>query len=478
MHIRIDSKIRIYDPDKRVITWLVENYTMPNPEYISRGKLNLYRKHIPVTLPLYDDRAGVYTLPYGCLRELYAFLKKSDLLDKTTFEMDVNKERRGAWMGAKINLRDYQIPAVEHMVNRKFGILKAPCGSGKTVMGHAIAKEIGMQTLWLTHTRDLLKQSMDEGIKILGSDANIGVITEGKVKIGQTITYATIQTMSKMRAGDYANKFNCVIVDECHRCNTKKSSSQMASVVNNIKAQYKFGLSATPETHDGYFRTILCNLGNIEYEIGDDVLSDTNMIMSVDIKPVFSNYTYTPDVYNPDGTIDWNMVVQSLISNEDRNKLIVNQIEDSPTIILTSRVQQIQFIIDQMDDTMKKRTVVITPSATQLERDPNVMYAYTTKTRDTAIKAVREGKYDVVLATYQLAKEGLNIPRLEKVIFAFMAIEQNIITQSIGRVARTCKGKSQAVCIDIVDKPHYFRKKYKERLRLYREKGYRIIDDI
>lgn len=477
MHIKIDSKIRIYKPVRSVIIWLKENYTIPNPEYITRSKLNLYKRNISPKLPLYekvDD--DVYNLPYGCLRELYAFLKNFNLLDKTTFEIDVNKASRGAWMSADIKLRDYQIPAVDRMVNRKFGILKAPCGSGKTVMGHAIAKRIGMRTLWLTHTSDLLKQSMAEGIRILGSDMNIGTITEGKVNIGQTITYATIQTMAKMKASTYATKFNCVIVDECHRCNTKKSSSQMARVVNNIKAEYKFGLSATPETHDGYFRTVLCNLGNIEYEIPDDVLKTTNMIMPVDIKPVFSNYTYSEEVYNPDGTIDWNMVVQTLIADAERNKLILNQIEDSPTIILTNRVQHIQYIVEQMDVSLKKRTIVITPSAAQIDHDPDVMYAYTNKTRDTAIKDVRDGKYDVVLATYQLAKEGLNIPRLEKVIFALLAIEQNIIIQSIGRVARTYEGKTQAVCIDIVDKPRYFQKKYRERLRLYRDRGYNIIE--
>ena len=79
----------------------------------------------------------------------------------------------------------------------RYGILQSPAGSGKTQMGIALVMRYGRRALWLTHTADLLNQSKARAERYMDKRL-IGTITEGKVNIGQGITFATIQTMCRL----------------------------------------------------------------------------------------------------------------------------------------------------------------------------------------------------------------------------------------------------------------------------------------
>lgn len=92
--------------------------------------------------------------------------------------------------------------AVDAVIHNHFGILQSPAGSGKTQMGIAAVAKLGKRTLWLTHTKDLLTQSKSRAELYMDS-ALLGTITEGKVNIGEGITFATIQTMCRLDLSQY-----------------------------------------------------------------------------------------------------------------------------------------------------------------------------------------------------------------------------------------------------------------------------------
>lgn len=475
MNIVISNKIWVKGVTPPFRRWVRQTYSIPNPEYITRVKLNKWLGGTPRELKLYEDYEDTIILPYGCLQAVYMFLLNTDNLANIEIDSYLNTDRKSDWTStANIIPRDYQRIAVNKMLLAKYGILKAPCSSGKTVMGHLIAQGTGMRTLWLTHTKELLNQSKAVGELMLGKgNGKVGTITDGKVNPGSVITYATVQTMAKLDPKEYKGEYNCVVVDEVHRCvGSVTSYKQFSYVVNNIAAEYKYGLSATPETYNGYGKTILCNIGDIKHEITKDVLEEAETIMPVVVKPVYTNWKFPKEAMKPNGTVDFHEAVTYLFADEDRNDLIVDLIGDKPTLVLSNNIDQLCHIANRLSEEQVGKACLV---STKHDIEIPILCKHTDKARAEYISKLRDGELNIMFATYQLAKEGLNIPRLEQVILAFPAVDANIITQSIGRVARCCDGKRRAICYDLIDSQGYFIKLWKKRKSLYIKNGNEII---
>ena len=475
MNILISNKIRIDDTTPSFRRWVQKTYTIDNPEYITRVRLNKWLGGTPRYLKLYEQYDDTIILPYGCLQAVYMFMLNADFT-KVTVESRLNTSATADWEGNTIIPRDYQRKAVNQMIYHKYGVLKAPCSSGKTIMGHLIAQKTGMRTLWLTHTKELLNQSKAVGEIILGKGDRVGTITDGKVNLGRTITYATVQTMAKLDPKSYKGLFNCVIVDECHRCSKSATSyTQFSYVLNNISAEYKYGLSATPETKNGYGKSIFCNIGDIKYEIPKEVLEEEGTIMAVDICPVFTDWEYPKQAFKSDGVLDFEKAVRYLRKDNERNQAIVGLIADKPTLVLSDNIDHLCYIANELSEEQQKRACLISTKHDEAVLKADILCKHTPKATSEYVDKLRNGELDIMFATYQLAKEGLNIPRLEQVILAFPAVDENIITQSVGRVARCSDGKDNAVCYDIVDTPTWFQDRWRKRKRLYKKQGNSII---
>ena len=95
--------------------------------------------------------------------------------------------------------------------------------------------------------------------------------------------------------------------------------------------------------------------------------------------------------------------------------------------------------------------------------------------RESAIEDMRTGKKKYLFASYSLAKEGLDVPRLDRLFLASPEKFSAVITQSVGRVQRTFEGKDVPVVIDFVDEEiGYCERAWKERCRSYRKIGAEI----
>merc|ERR1711966_73541 len=80
-----------------------------------------------------------------------------------------------------------------------------------------------------------------------------------------------------------------------------------------------------------------------------------------------------------------------------------------------------------------------------------------------------EGK-EILLGTYTMSSEGMDIPDLDAVIFAS---PRSDIIQSIGRILRK-KHESNPICWDIVDNFSVFPNQYTKRRAYYRKMDYPI----
>ncbi len=455
MQVTVSNTIAVEKPSLEVIQWCKKELTIPNPEYAKKARMHFWLGDTPKTLSLYEQHGDSLVLPFGTLRSL-----PENVRNEAIFQSAFADPVKVDFGDKEIPLYDYQEEAVEMVSICKYGILRSAAGSGKTQMGIALVKKFGVRALWLTHTLDLLQQSKARAEQYMDSSL-IGTITEGKVNIGKGITFATIQTMCKMDLARYRDYWDCIIVDECHRvAGTPTAMTQFSKVLNSLAARHKIGLSATVHRSDGMITATYALLGHIVYTVPDEAVGDK--IMKVGVKMVGTGLQISREALNTDGTLNYAKLITYLTENAARNKLIVDSIEKRPSLILSDRLNHLEEMMYLLPADMRKDAVMVSGKMT-------------TKTgkaeREQALEDMRSGKKKYLFATYALSKEGLDIPCLERLYMATPQKDYAVIVQSIGRIARTCEGKSEAICVDFVDDIGYLVKCFKQRQRHYKKVG-------
>ena len=314
---------------------------------------------------MYSENENDLTIPIGLFSkikskfDLSIYKKQIQLSDDKKFIFENN-----------INLYDYQQVAVYEMIKKGYGILLAPTGSGKTQMGIALACKLGYKTLWITHTKDLLKQSFDRASQYI-DDKCLGTITEGKIDIKEGITFATIQTLSKLDLQSLKYEFNTVIVDECHRlAGTPTKLKQFSKVVNSIASRHKYRLTATLHRSDKLEQTTIAYLGNIAYEVKREFVKDK--IINPKIFKIDTGIELTDDCLSTDGTIDNNKLLTYLSQNIDRNLIISKYIlnnKNNYNLILSHRIEQLENIYKILPDVEKEKAVLISSKVNKKARE-------------------------------------------------------------------------------------------------------------
>ena len=447
-----------------MVTWCKKNLTIPNPEYAKKARMGFWLGDTPAKLTLYEQHGSSLILPFGTLRSL-----PDSVTDECLFTSAFTSPTSVSYGGSEVPLYDYQKTAVEAVYNAQYGILQSPAGSGKTQMGIALVKKHGKRALWLTHTIDLLRQSQTRAMQYIDNEL-IGTITEGKVNIGDGITFATIQTMCKLDLTRYKDFWDVIIVDECHRCaGSPTAMTQFYKVLNNLAARHKVGLSATVHRSDGMIEATYALLGRVVYTVPEEAVGDK--IMKVGILPVGTGVEITRKCLNSDGTLNHTKLITYLCENSYRSnfisKCIVWEAEHS-CLILSDRLSHLEHLMGTLPTEMREKAVMVSGKMTTKKGKAE---------REQAIEDMRTGKKKYLFATYSLAKEGLDIPCLERLFMVTPQKDYAVITQSIGRIARTYDGKADPIVYDFVDDIAYLVKSYKKRCTTYRKNGCYFITE-
>lgn len=454
MLIEVSNQLTVSNPTDELAKWCTKNLTLSNPEYSRKVRMSLWTGNTPQKIALYETRGKELVLPYGCLSLIPRdILSGAFILNEFAPSAEVDYH-------ADIPLYDYQETAVQAMIDRGYGILQSAAGSGKTQMGIALAARLKRRTLWLCHTLDLIKQSRDRALMYM-SEELMGTITEGKVNIGTGITFATIQTMSKLDLSQYRNYWDVIITDEVHRVSGSPTAvTQYQKVLNSLCARHKFGLSATVHRSDGMIMATKALIGGVAYQVPDEAVADK--IMQVGIHPVSTGVAMSDEVLNSDGTINYTKLITYLTEHYKRNQVIVMSIamDERPSLILSDRLSHLETLIKLMPEYMQDEAVMISGKMTSKKGKAE---------REQAIEDMRTGKKKYLFATYSLAKEGLDIPRLERLYMTTPQKDYAVVTQAVGRIARTCEGKRKPICYDFVDNIPYTVKAYKKRCTTYKK---------
>ena len=167
--------------------------------------------------------------------------------------------------------------------------------------------------------------------------------------------------------------------------------------------------------------------------------------MKVKVRPVETETDITDDCLNPDGTINYVKLIEHLATDEERNKLIAKTIieeKNHSCLILSDRLAQLESIRALLPYEMQEKSAFINGKMQSKKAKAE---------REQALEDMRTGKKKYLFASYSLSKEGLDIPRLDRLFLASPAKYSAIITQAVGRIRRTFEGKETPIVLDFKD---------------------------
>lgn len=428
MNTTIANRIYIEEPSREIQQWAKENLRFPNPEYEKKQRMGFWLGRTPKELRMYEWNGHTLVLPFGVCREIMPFLRG------TSVYCDFRQDNIISYGGKSMGLYDYQKEAVLKMMEAKYGILKAGCGSGKTNCGIALIKAHRRRALWLCNKLDLIKQSMDRAEQFIDPGL-FGTITEGKVNVGIGITFATVQTMCKLDLTQYRDYWDVIIVDEVHNvCVSASTFTMYEKVLNHLAARHRYGLTATDHRADGLIKATFALMGNVMYEIPKEATA--SRVTGVKIRTIETETDITDECLNPDGTIDYAKLIHHIVTNEERNKLIARKIIEEKghsCIILSDRLEQLKTIRDLLPYEMQEKSVYINGKMTSKAAKAE---------REQALEQMRTGEKKYLCASYKLAREGLDIPCLERLFMASPVKDPAVVEQSVGRIRRTDENKN------------------------------------
>lgn len=336
------------------------------------------------------------------------------------------------------------------------GLLEAPCGRGKTIMGLELARRLGRSTCVLVHKEFLLDQ-WEANAKKFWPGVKIGHWRGDAADSGSThdIVVAMVQTvMSPTRNFPHRlyESFGTLVLDECHRY----GANLWQQALVRFPARTRLGLTATPKRRDGMERIFFEHVGPIAVRLSGAAMTPT--IYKVALKSWFAPEQYT----NPwNGETNTGRLLSLLAKSPPRTREIVGYIvraarKGRRVLVLTDRVGHVGDLVKQATQRLGDAQVKVSPYIGKMTKPQ----------RQRALES------NVLVATYQLAQEGLDVKELDTL---FLATPRTSITQPVGRILRALPGKKSPVVVDFVDEQIPFCVwTWRARTRTYQSIGYPI----
>ncbi|MEZ6009335.1 MAG: DEAD/DEAH box helicase family protein [Planctomycetota bacterium] len=231
-----------------------------NPQFYERQGMRLSTALTPRVIGCAEESALHIGLPRGCAESL------GSLLGELGVELEVADERtEGDPLDVKFEgrLTALQQRAVAALLAHDHGVVVAPPGAGKTVLGiHLIARR-ARNTLVLVHRKPLLDQWRAQLALFLGvAPKSIGRIGAGASRANGRLDVAMIQSLCrKGQVSDVVAQYGHVVVDECHHV----SAVSFERVLAETKARFVTGLTATLRRRDGHDPVVTMQCGPVRF---------------------------------------------------------------------------------------------------------------------------------------------------------------------------------------------------------------------
>lgn len=323
-------------------------------------------------------------------------------------------------------------------------VLSLGVGQGKTTCACWVIAQLRLKTVILVH-KDVLRTQWAERIHQFLPAAKVTYVQGSTCDTSGDVVIAMIQTLiSPGRTFDWTG-FGFVCCDECHRIAAETFSTAM----RGLCCPYSLGLSATPQRKDGLTKIIHWFLGPMAYA---SQRKSRNVIVDI-VKYTCPRYKLPPPMTRF-GTINHAAVLTDMADDATRTAFIIkhiNQLREDPeriVLVLSHRREHCKDIASKV------------PGA--------VAFLGGSKKNNDHETA------PVVCATYALASEGYDDPRLNTLVLATPCSD---VTQAAGRITRGVSTKDPLI-IDIQDDFSVAYAQSAKRKSCYAKAGYMYASQV
>jgi superfamily II DNA or RNA helicase len=428
-----------------------------NPDFYKKQSIRLSTALTPRVISCAEDLPRYVALPRGCRPELEGLLRENgvglELEDERAAGQPVDFRFHGV-------LTPIQQQAARALLAHEIGVLVAPPGVGKSVVGTNLIAERGCSTLILVHRRPLLDQwrcQLSLFLKVEPKD--IGQIGGGKRSANGRLDVAMIQSL--VRAGkvdDLVAGYGQVIVDECHHV----PAMSFERVLSEARARFVVGLTATPQRRDGHHPIAEMQLGPVRFAV------DTRSRAArrpFEHRLIVRETGFSVPVGARDSSIQ--DLYAALAADSRRNDLILNDVissleEGLSPILLTERKDHLEYFAERLEK-VARHLVVLHGGMTARSRNA----------AREQLAAIPPGEERLVLATGRYIGEGFDDARLDTLFLALPVSWKGTLVQYTGRLHRLHPGKTEVRIFDYVDRDvPVLQRMFGRRLRGYRAIGY------
>ena len=430
------------------------SFTVPNakfmPSYKNRywdGKVRLFSiktKKIYIGLLPYVDEF--------CRERGFDFSGIEDVIGEKQRE-----KCSQSWL-ADLNLpfepRDYQIDAFNTAIQYGRQLLLSPTASGKSLIIYLLARYYNKKTVIIVPTTSLVEQMTKDFIDY-GYEERICKIYSGQEVFDAPITITTWQSFSKAPK-DVMQSFDVVFGDEAHLF----KAQTLKGILEKMKTTaIRFGTTGTLDGSEVHRLQLEGMFGPVKKVISSSELMEQGTIAQINIDCLILRHPKMKKMSYQD-EMDY------LVSNEKRNHFIVNLVKSlkGNTLVLFQYVEKHgEVLYDMMFNT---------------DMGGNLHYVYggtDTEDREVVREIVEKSKEDTILASYGTFSTGINIKKIDNVVFASPSKSRIRNLQSIGRGLRKTDGKDSMRLFDIADDlgcDNFTLAHLKERINTYNEENF------
>jgi superfamily II DNA or RNA helicase len=404
-----------------------------------------------------DERTGGYRAPayrYADLREA--------LDERGVSYRDRVLDTDPLSLSTRYRLREYQQEALDAWHNAgDRGVVELPTGAGKTVLAIAAMAELGVPTLVVVPTIDLLDQWRRE----LESefDLPIGQFGGGEQRRGP-ITVSTYDS-AYLKADDVGGKFGFVVFDEVHHL----GGEGYREIARLLAAPARLGLTATFERPDGAHEEIIDLVGPRVYSLDAGDLAGEHLAdyeirrVEVDLSPkeraayddaqeTFVDYLKRSGISMNRGSDYQELVKRSGRDPEAREALLAKQRARRIVREADRKVEELGRLLDRHRD---DRVIVFTASTDLVYRlsERYLLPAITNETgaaeRREILDRFRSGEYSRVV-TANVLDEGVDVPDANVGVLLAGSGSEREFTQRLGRILRPNENGSKALLYEVV----------------------------
>ncbi len=430
------------------------SFTVPNAKFMPSVK-NRYWDGKVRLFSLKTNKIYIGLLPYVdtfCRERGYNFEGIEDVIGEKQRE-----KCSQSWL-ADLKLpfepRDYQIDAFNTTIKYGRQLLLSPTASGKSLIIYLLARYYDKKTIVIVPTTSLVEQMAKDFIDY-GYDKDICKIYSGQPVFDADITITTWQSFSKAPK-DVMQSFDVVVGDEAHLF----KATTLKGILEKMKdTAIRIGTTGTLDGSEVHRLQLEGLFGPVKKVISSKELMDKGTIANIDIDCIILKHEKCH-------TMSYQEEMDYLVSNDARNIFIVNLVKSlkGNTLVLFQYVEKHGLILHSM------------MSHTDMGGDLHYVYGGTdTEDRESVREIVEQAKEDTILASYGTFSTGVNIKKIDNIVFASPSKSRIRNLQSIGRGLRKTEGKESMRLFDIADDlqcENYTLNHLKERINIYNEENF------